>query len=369
MRTCFAVFTKDVDFSISWWESWAIPVDDNDVPRFLGRWFPHCSRWGELGTLSPDGKLIAFTDKFPHHLTFRHQIGEQKTLKGEALLDVFRKKPAGCLLYDTSTGELKHHLNQPGYFYLRSCWYGNTLLHVGYETDERIVTPEEIYHPTVNGFVFYSLANEKNIGHQFTDNQVLPVTWPEELAHCDLYVGVVNKVLAVEKVTGLEGSDVFMLKQDGQALLIQHEFRKVCHVDWFSSVWMHEGCDQMFALEMPEPGPLSVLSGWLNKLPWFKNWNPDEGEDWRAVYYLYTPRTQHRYGKPLGQACLNPNKSNLKHLYLMSFEADETDDRTYRTLSCFNMPYVLHSPWWGIGTGIVTTLLAWIWLYIRKIKG
>ena len=67
-------------------------MDDNDVPHFLGRWFPHWSRWGEFGTPSPDGKLIAFTDTFPHKLSYRHQIGEQKALKGEALLDVFSQE-------------------------------------------------------------------------------------------------------------------------------------------------------------------------------------------------------------------------------------------------------------------------------------
>ena len=246
----------------------------------------------------------------------------------------FRKKPAGCLIYDTSTGELKHHLKQPGYFYLRSCWYGNTLLHVGYETDDRIVTPQEIYHPTVNGFVFYSLANEKNIGHQFTNNQILPVTWPEELAHCYLYVKVVNQVLAVEKVIEEGQSDVFMLRQQGQTFLIQHELRKVCHVEGFSSVWMKEGCDQMFALEMPLPDPLSVVRGWLSKLPWFKNGNADDGTDYRSQLSVYT-QTQDQSGKLLGQACLNANKPNLKHLYLMSSVADEDGDRTDKTLSCF----------------------------------
>jgi hypothetical protein len=85
----FAPLFRYSDLDVSWIESWEIPADDHAKPQFLGRWSPHYSRWGELGKLSDDGKLIAFPDKFSFKWNYKPRIGNQKSLKGEPLLISF----------------------------------------------------------------------------------------------------------------------------------------------------------------------------------------------------------------------------------------------------------------------------------------
>lgn len=365
MRACMAALDAKLLPRLTSWESWELPLDDNAKLKFHGRWSPHFSRWGEYGNLSADGKYIAFGDIF--NGSYRSRIGHQKTLQGEALLDVFRVQPAGCLIYDTSTGKLQHHLKVPNYFFLRPKWFGNTLLTVGHAADGRVVQPDEIVkHPTTTGFVFYWLTKERNVAYRIDQQSITPISLPDELTDSHLYATVVNHALALEKLEK-DSSDVYLLKTHADSLQVELELRQIPQLDSFGRSWMLPGCNQIISDTSPPPDPLDSMRAWIGKIPWLADWVSIRQMGVNFAF-LHSPTTTRPHGIALGQVCCNYNKPDLHHLYLMSLSFDEDGYESAKTLSCYAMPMQFYSTWLSIGAGLVVMVLGLVVLTRRAVR-
>lgn len=365
LRAWFATLYNSTLPSFTWCECWELPIDENSKAKCHARWSPHCSRWGDFGNLSADGKYMVYGDSF-FYGSYRSRIGLQQTLQGEALLDVFRQQPAGCLIYDTSTGKLHQHVTMPNYFFDRPFWFKNTLFSKGFATDGRLARSEELLHPTTTGFVFYQWTTDKNVAFHIDQQNVTPISLPAELTDGHLYATVVNHALALEKLE-MDSSDVHVLKGHANSLQVELELRQIPHLDSFGRSWMLPGCNQIISDTSSPPDPLDSVRAWVSKIPWLADWASTRQMGVHFAF-LHSPTTARPYGIALGQVCCNYNKPDLHHLYLMSWSFEEDGFDCPKVLSCYAMPMQFYSTWWSIGAGLVVMVFGLVVLTRRVVR-